>query len=134
MYFLRKLYKLQQADMPNYTGISRGTWSDYENNKTEPNLATLIKIAEFFGVSIDVLVRKEISTDVHLIKILESRKPEDIVQGNVHPIVHLYGANEDVSYVAEPGILSSQSSIGEIVEVINKIQRDIDTMRRLKGK
>lgn len=42
-------------------GISGGTWSNYENNKTEPQIQTLIAIAEYFEVGLDDLLRKDLS-------------------------------------------------------------------------
>lgn len=61
---LRKAKKLQQAEMPEHTGVSRATWSDYERGKTEPDFATLLKIAEFFRVTADELLSKDLSQSV----------------------------------------------------------------------
>lgn len=37
------------------TGIKRGTFNNYENGKTEPNLNTWFKLARYFNVSLDYL-------------------------------------------------------------------------------
>ena len=42
-------------DMEEKTGIKRGTYSNYENGKTEPKLETWQKLASFFHVSVPYL-------------------------------------------------------------------------------
>ncbi|RXK81977.1 helix-turn-helix domain-containing protein [Filimonas effusa] len=61
LYFLRKQRKLRQDEMLAVLGISGGTWSNYENGKTEPQIQTLIDIAVFFEVNIDDLLRVSLS-------------------------------------------------------------------------
>jgi transcriptional regulator with XRE-family HTH domain len=36
-------------------GIEEKTYANYENGKTEPNIATLCKIADYYGVTLDYL-------------------------------------------------------------------------------
>ena len=43
------------TDMEEKTGIKRGTYSNYENGKTEPKLETWQKLASFFHVSVPYL-------------------------------------------------------------------------------
>ena len=52
---LRNQRGLTLDDIEAQTGIKRGTYSNYENNKTEPKLATWQKLADFFGVSVTYL-------------------------------------------------------------------------------
>lgn len=49
---LRKEKKLTLDDLAKLTGIKRGTLNNYENNKTEPKLATWKQLANFFNVSV----------------------------------------------------------------------------------
>lgn len=58
---LRKHKKLQQEDMLQPLGISRATWSNYELGKTEPQIQTLLDIAGFFDVSMDDLLKNDLS-------------------------------------------------------------------------
>lgn len=53
---LRKSKKLILKNIQEQTGIKRSTFSDYENSNTEPNIKTLIALADYFDVSIDYLV------------------------------------------------------------------------------
>lgn len=58
---LRKHKKLQQEDMLEPLGISRATWSNYELGKTEPQIQTLLDVAGFFDVSMDDLLKNDLS-------------------------------------------------------------------------
>ena len=53
---LREDMDLRQLDVSNATGIDQKTLSNYETGKTNPDSISLIKLAEFFDVSIDYLV------------------------------------------------------------------------------
>lgn len=53
---LREDMDLRQIDVANATGIDQKTLSNYETEKTNPDSYTLIKLADFFNVSIDYLV------------------------------------------------------------------------------
>lgn len=53
---LREDMDLRQSDLAEKTGIDQRTISNYETGKTAPDAYALIKLADFFGVSIDYLV------------------------------------------------------------------------------
>lgn len=52
---LRKSKGLKQQELAEILGIKRNTYSDWENGKTEPSFDNLIKLADFFEVSLDWL-------------------------------------------------------------------------------
>ncbi len=62
--FGRKLYTLRtqknigQKEFANYLHVSISTISNYENDVHEPDLPTLVKIADYFNVSIDYLLNR----------------------------------------------------------------------------
>lgn len=53
---LREDLDLRQSDLAQKTGIDQRTISNYETGKTLPDAYALIKLADFFNVSIDYLV------------------------------------------------------------------------------
>jgi len=53
---LREDRDLRQSDLAKATGIDQRTISNYETGKSNPDSYALIKLADFFGVSIDYLV------------------------------------------------------------------------------
>lgn len=53
---LREDLDLRQIDVSRATGIDQKTLSNYETGKTQPDMDTLIRLADFFHVSLDYLV------------------------------------------------------------------------------
>lgn len=81
---LREDRDMRQSDLAAATGIDQRTISNYETGKTSPDAYALIKLADFFDVSIDYLVgrtsvdyssnNKRISKIDAIIKDLETLK------------------------------------------------------------
>lgn len=53
---LREDADMRQIDLANAVGIDQRTISNYETGKTSPDSFALIKLADYFNVSIDYLV------------------------------------------------------------------------------
>lgn len=53
---LREENKLTQQDIADLLNTSKQTISNYESGKNEPNLSTVVAIADYFGVTVDYLV------------------------------------------------------------------------------
>ena len=53
---LREDASLKQSELAAATGIDQRTISNYETGKTCPDSYALIKLADFFGVSVDYLL------------------------------------------------------------------------------
>ena len=60
---LREDRDLRQSDLARETGIDQRTISNYETGKTAPDVYALIRLADFFEVSIDYLVGRTPSYD-----------------------------------------------------------------------
>lgn len=61
MYFrrigdLRSDHDVKQKDIASYLNVRQNTYSDYENGKINVPIEILIKIADFYHVSLDYLV------------------------------------------------------------------------------
>ena len=54
--FLRKERGLSQDEIATITGITRGTWHNYENGNTQPEIDTIIKIAKEFQINVGDLL------------------------------------------------------------------------------
>lgn len=48
-----------QAAVAQAVGVAQASYADWENGKTEPALAHIIKLADYFGVTVDYLVGRE---------------------------------------------------------------------------
>ncbi len=56
--------KLTQDELADKLGISRAALSHYEMGRNEMNYDLLIRVAEFFDVSVDVLLDRESESDL----------------------------------------------------------------------
>lgn len=56
---LRTDRQITQTSLARAFGISQGTLSSWESGRYEPDLTSLQKLSEFFGVSVDYLLCRE---------------------------------------------------------------------------
>lgn len=61
---LRKQKGLTQSEVANQIFLTQNGYSSYENGRTEPNIGTLCKLADFYNVSLDYLVGREFKNDI----------------------------------------------------------------------
>lgn len=52
----RKLNKVTQRQMADYLQITQPSYIRYENGTSQPSLENLVKIADYFDVSVDYLL------------------------------------------------------------------------------
>lgn len=60
---LRRNKKITQEVIAKHLSIPRSTYSNYESGKREPDYETLIKLADFFGVTTDYLLGRKLIND-----------------------------------------------------------------------
>ena len=53
---LRKAFGISQTKLGEVCGLTKATISQYENGKREPDIATMKKIAAYFGCTVDHLL------------------------------------------------------------------------------
>ena len=59
--FLRKSKGKSQEEVANDISIKRTTLSGYENGSAEPNTDFLVKLADYYGITVDALLRQDLS-------------------------------------------------------------------------
>lgn len=65
---LREEMGLRQIDIAEMLGVSRTTYTQYETEKSEPDLATVAKLAEIYNTSVDFILGKtDIRTPIETI-------------------------------------------------------------------
>lgn len=74
---LRENNNLTQKELSDKLGINRMNYNRYELGKVEPDIKTLIKIADFYNVSIDYLCGHETNNKFDL-SIIPNIKKENI--------------------------------------------------------
>lgn len=57
---LRKRRGASQEEIASELGLTRSSYSGYENGVAEPNIETLIKISEYYDISLDKLIRHDL--------------------------------------------------------------------------
>lgn len=64
---LRLSANITQEQLANIIGVHRATYASYEQGRREPDYETLIKIAEFYKVSLDYLFERENNYKINII-------------------------------------------------------------------
>lgn len=92
--FLREQNNITQKQLAEYLGMTRQGYAHYEQGDREPDPTTLIKLADFFSVSVDYLLERE-TTDLKLSsprpeyqRIFESLSPE--AKENMLELMRIY--------------------------------------------
>ena len=65
---LRKENKITQVDLARDLGFFHTAVVKWERGEREPNIDTLTKIADYFGVSVDYLLGHEVNQDNSIVK------------------------------------------------------------------
>ena len=61
---LRIEANITQSQIADDLGILQSTYSNYENNKYETDIPTLLKIADYFDISMDYLCNRKYSSKI----------------------------------------------------------------------
>ena len=69
---LRLQKNATQSEVAKLLNMSQGSYFKYENGDTEPSIEKLIKLADFYNVSIDYLVGRDTSNDVGYLNEMET--------------------------------------------------------------
>ncbi|WP_080058329.1 XRE family transcriptional regulator [Spirosoma aerolatum] len=96
--FLRESKGLSLADMTQRVDIKKNTINNYENGNTEPNLTNLIQLSNFFGCSIDEMIKNDLS-----------KKLGSVAQGSSFQKKH----------VGKPSIVTVDTTENSIVPILD---------------
>lgn len=61
--FLRKKHEIKQKDMAKFLSVSEANYSKYENSNIDIGIEKLLKLADFFGVTLDELAKQDLSKE-----------------------------------------------------------------------
>ncbi len=71
---LRAKYNINQKELAKITGLSQKSISNYENSQTFPNVEVLIKLADYFHVTVDSLLEHEVPYLLDMSTLSEQKK------------------------------------------------------------
>ncbi len=114
---LRKKRGVSQADITNVINIPRTTYANYETKNCDPNISTLIKLADFYNISIDELVERP--TDMVNLNLLDDTRKNLIKE--ILNVSDITVARLDAFY---QGIKLAELEREEIVNRIKGQKRD----------
>jgi transcriptional regulator with XRE-family HTH domain len=98
--YLRKKISVSQQILANAMSVSRTTLGDYERGRTEPDIETLIAIADYFDVPIDALLRKNLKReDYEIIRNKELRILAITVDTDDNENIELVNAKAEAGYI-----------------------------------
>ena len=96
---LRNKKNITQKEIAEKLFLTQNGYSSYENGRTEPNIETLCKLADFYDVSLDYLVGRERNNDIgylndrqiSAIKLLKLLNEENLIQeiGRLNLLIEL---------------------------------------------
>ncbi len=92
---IRKEYELTQEDFAKKFNVTRQTVSNWENEKSYPDLLTLIKISDEFGYSLDTMLKEnpdmteDMNENIKMAKILIKMYEKRIVTAIIGAIACL---------------------------------------------
>ncbi len=82
---LRQNMGLTQRDMAKNLNLAKATYARYEIGETEPNFELLIKMADYFEVSLDYLCGRQNSNTIFVDSLTEEQKKiVSLVRGLTH--------------------------------------------------
>lgn len=56
---------LKQEELANHLGVSRQTVSNWENNRSYPDIASILKLSDLYGLSLDELLKEDKKVQEH---------------------------------------------------------------------
>ncbi|GAA4363642.1 hypothetical protein GCM10023185_32560 [Hymenobacter saemangeumensis] len=115
---LRAVKKLSQAAFAELFGLARPSVGAYEEGRSEPKMETLIQIAQHFGLSVDLLLTKELTVnELYHFDIFkeqlqkEAPAPEVLAEADrkqhVTPLVYRNRALEYIVHHHDPAFIDS---------------------------
>lgn len=128
--FLRKQKGWTQAEIHANINISRATWSNYENNSTQPDLEKLVKIARVFGVRIDDLLTTDLSKNKHLLDQTEAHSEKDVFASEQERTRILYSPEGENTEAQE----SQEAAIWYLFREVKAIRQEIDELKARRAK
>lgn len=88
---LRKRQNLTQEQIAQILNTQQRTYSGYETGRSEPNIETLCKLADYYGVSLDYLCGHDYSNDLKYLNTQEKEFLKAYLQLNAQNRIKIAG-------------------------------------------
>lgn len=139
--FCRKAFHVSQTQLSTIIGKGQSTVAGWENGVSEPNVETLMKISEFFAISVDDMIKvnfsaldlpafKRLVKDETKLKVLEDRMADQKLKNRRQKPPIPYPFNNAVSTVEEPDPVMTRATM----KILKTIDGKIDELLSLTKK
>lgn len=112
---LRRERGMTQAELAKKMKLRQYNISDYEIGRIEPNVATLIRFADVFNVSLDFLVGRKVKEDSTYKKILNTEDGESYLT-ELAADKYLVQLNENMKHLDEEKKKQICASVNFLIE------------------
>ena len=118
--YYRKREGLTQEELAARLGVRKSTICNYENGYSQPTIATLQLLAEFFHISLDVLmgkiqVREPSDSSIIILPVLSSSTAEPTDENLTFPSTYLKNGNYFAIYLPDDAMASANLHRGDLV-------------------
>ncbi len=113
--YLREQKGITQNEMANVFGISQSTVGNWEQNHRKPEIEMLVRLAEYFEVTLDNLVLQELKPNLPLYvsNIKHLRKQYDMTQEDM---ANLLGKGKKTYQAIETGKMATMKDLEKIAD------------------
>ncbi len=113
--YLRTSKKMSQADLAEYLNTTCGAVSMWERKKRVPDIETIVKIADFFKVSLDDLILKKLQPQTSLLV------------RNIKFLQKKYGiSNRDIALISAANSRTIRGMMKSLIEHQESVERIAD--------
>ncbi|MGQ0738253.1 MAG: helix-turn-helix domain-containing protein [Bacteroidota bacterium] len=126
--FLIKRFDTTQSELALYVGVSQNSISNWINEISHPNAPALLRLYQFFGISLDALLMSDLKngkviTDAHVEDFKRNGKVTGNVIGKVHALSKEYFSedNSQLNMKNEPDPVASWAIMGQLKKITEKI-------------
>lgn len=140
--FLLKRFGVKQSDIALAVKKKQTTISNWINRVSEPDVSQLLDIHQYFGISLDALVKSDLAqenvvTDEHVAEFKKLGSSAREVPKKPRPVSKQYFINEEPqrSMLSEPEAVTSWAVMGQlkhIHEKLDNIQDSVDSIAHQK--
>lgn len=108
--YLRKKYGLTQDELKEHLNISRQAYSNYERCERIPDLDTLVRLAQFYRISLDALVLTNLRTSDASDRFADEVAPYDYRYAEAKETgTSIYLTENELNFIADFRSLSDEA-------------------------
>lgn len=124
--FLREYNEMKQQDLAEKLNISQATLARYENGEIRPPIETLVRIADYFGVSVDSLLGRgnKNKDPLKILMELQKQREENELADEISEIIEKSPNPEELKLLLRQLSDCSPKVIRKIIQIAKAIEEE----------